>query len=234
MAAHVWSNPRFPGRSDFGAAKTGSSIKSEMEVDSDLQCPICLELYSYPIILPCSHVLCRAPCAEQLFDFNFIRCPVCRDNCYVSGGIGSLPRVIALENIIHRFKQKQIFQKENENVTSNQCVKKSENCDMQQSEANERKYNRKQKSPKTGHSTEPKTNTSPQNSPAHQVITTQRNDTSKLGNSLCSQHSNNVLSLFCNDCSSLCCSSCEGIGGPHRDHTTVSMETAYMNIKVKC
>nr|KAG5692793.1 hypothetical protein BaRGS_002923 [Batillaria attramentaria] len=31
-------------------------------------------------------------CCENLFDFNFIRCPVCRENCYISGGIGSLPR----------------------------------------------------------------------------------------------------------------------------------------------
>lgn len=79
----------------------------DVDVDNDLQCPICLELYTYPIILPCSHVLCRSPCAEHLFDFNFIRCPVCRDNCYVSGGIGSLPRVIALENIIERYKNEQ-------------------------------------------------------------------------------------------------------------------------------
>jgi hypothetical protein len=79
-----------------------------MDVDDDLQCPVCLELYSYPIILPCSHVLCREPCAEHLFDFNFIRCPVCRDNCYVSGGISSLPRVIALENIISRYKDNQL------------------------------------------------------------------------------------------------------------------------------
>ena len=77
----------------------------DVDVDNDLQCPICLELYTFPIILPCSHVLCRKPCAEHLFDFNFIRCPVCRDNCYVSGGINSLPRVIALENIIERYKK---------------------------------------------------------------------------------------------------------------------------------
>nr|KAG5704765.1 hypothetical protein BaRGS_005221 [Batillaria attramentaria] len=32
-------------------------------------------------------------CCENLFDFNFIRCPVCRENCYISGGIGSLPRI---------------------------------------------------------------------------------------------------------------------------------------------
>lgn len=91
----------------LSAPSMNSSVTMDVDVDNDLQCPICLELYTYPIILPCSHVLCRTPCAEQLFDFNFIRCPVCRDNCYVSGGISSLPRVIALENIIERYKSEQ-------------------------------------------------------------------------------------------------------------------------------
>ena len=91
----------------LASSKLNNSLTMDVDVDNDLQCPICLELYTYPIILPCSHVLCRAPCAEHLFDFNFIRCPVCRDNCYISGGIGSLPRVIALENIIERYKNEQ-------------------------------------------------------------------------------------------------------------------------------
>ncbi|XP_045161107.1 E3 ubiquitin-protein ligase Midline-1-like isoform X2 [Mercenaria mercenaria] len=91
----------------ISSSNLNTSVTMDVDVDNDLQCPICLELYTYPIILPCSHVLCRSPCAEQLFDFNFIRCPVCRDNCYVSGGISSLPRVIALENIIERYKSEQ-------------------------------------------------------------------------------------------------------------------------------
>ncbi|KAK7094223.1 hypothetical protein V1264_007873 [Littorina saxatilis] len=82
-----------PGDSDF-----------PREVYNDLRCPICLEFFKHPIILPCSHVLCRSPCTEHLFDFNFIRCPVCRENCYISGGIGSLPRVIALESIIEKYR----------------------------------------------------------------------------------------------------------------------------------
>ena len=80
------------------------SSEFPMEVYNDLMCPICLEFFKHPVILPCSHVLCRSPCAEHLFDFNFIRCPVCRENCYVSGGIGSLPRVIALESIIEKYR----------------------------------------------------------------------------------------------------------------------------------
>ncbi|KAK3720286.1 hypothetical protein RRG08_007907 [Elysia crispata] len=75
-----------------------------MEVIQDLTCPICLEFYTYPIILPCSHVLCRRPCAENIFEVNFIRCPVCRDNCYITGGITSLPRVIPLESIIEKVR----------------------------------------------------------------------------------------------------------------------------------
>ena len=97
--------PSFVSRSGKLQLPFDKSVTMDVDVDNDLQCPICLELYTYPIILPCSHVLCRKPCAEHLFDFNFIRCPVCRDNCYVSGGINSLPRVIALENIIERYKK---------------------------------------------------------------------------------------------------------------------------------
>ena len=70
----------------------------------ELQCPVCLELLTWPIILPCSHILCKSPCAERLFVHGFVRCPVCRDNSFVSGGIQNLPRVISLENIIERFQ----------------------------------------------------------------------------------------------------------------------------------
>ena len=70
----------------------------------ELQCPVCLELFSCPVILPCSHVLCRSPCAERLLNHGFVRCPVCRDNSYISDGVQSLPRVISLENIISRLK----------------------------------------------------------------------------------------------------------------------------------
>lgn len=73
------------------------------EILQELQCPICLEFYNYPVILPCAHILCRSPCAERLFgNGNFVKCPVCRDNSFVSGGVSHLPRVISLENIIEK------------------------------------------------------------------------------------------------------------------------------------
>ncbi|XP_074654156.1 E3 ubiquitin-protein ligase Midline-1-like [Tubulanus polymorphus] len=71
------------------------------DMKSELLCPICLDLYKVPIILPCSHILCHE-CTSQLFNQNFVKCPVCRDRSYVTGGVDTLPRVITLENIIHR------------------------------------------------------------------------------------------------------------------------------------
>lgn len=73
-------------------------------VEGELRCPVCLELFECPIILPCSHILCRTPCAERLFVRESIRCPVCRDNSFVTGGVASLPRVISLEHIIEQFR----------------------------------------------------------------------------------------------------------------------------------
>lgn len=84
---------------------SGRLLKMDDELASELQCPVCLDLLTWPIILPCSHVLCRSPCADRLFDHGFVRCPVCRDNSFVSGGIGNLPRVISLEHIIERLQR---------------------------------------------------------------------------------------------------------------------------------
>ena len=73
-------------------------------VVDELMCPICLEFFTHPVILPCSHILCKSPCAERLFNHGFVRCPVCRDNSFVSGGLECLPRVISLEHIIDRYR----------------------------------------------------------------------------------------------------------------------------------
>ena len=72
------------------------------DIAGELRCPVCLEFYQAPVVFPCAHVLCRAPCAERLFEGNFVKCPVCRENSFVSGGIDNLPRVLLLENIIDR------------------------------------------------------------------------------------------------------------------------------------
>ena len=77
----------------------------------ELRCPICLDLFTAPIVLPCSHVLCQEPCASRLFHSGFIRCPVCRDTSFVIGGLRTLPRVISLDHIIQVCKEAQLKRK---------------------------------------------------------------------------------------------------------------------------
>ena len=223
-----------------------SPLRSSMDVDIDLQCPICLELFNYPIILPCSHVLCRSPCAEHLFDFNFIRCPVCRDNCYVSGGISSLPRVLALENIIERYKTERATQNAKEerkhsicsshdtsftSVTENDIL--SVVCNLCSNSSREKavkscldcnasycanclKISHPNKDPFT----------------SHELVTPRRDakDLNQSDSSLCSCHGESAT-LFCKDCSQTCCVRCR-TDGRHSAHALIAVEEAYSDMKV--
>ena len=213
--------------------------------ENDLQCPICLELFNYPIILPCSHVLCRSPCAEHLFDFNFIRCPVCRDNCYVSGGINSLPRVIVLENIVQRYKQNQ-SQREKE-VTSKRSVDvlqdsasacasilvDGDEFDLSLLDSNI--------SQNTSAGTAKRSCLEPLNASLPNVETFSSFDldlprfnpeASFSINGLCSIHSNVPVTYFCQECRHTCCSNCTKMER-HAGHTMLLVDEAYQSMKVR-
>ncbi|XP_067305465.1 E3 ubiquitin-protein ligase TRIM35-like [Pseudorasbora parva] len=49
---------------------------SEISED-DLQCPVCCDIFSDPVLLSCSHSVCRA-CYQQMCTRGFQECPVCR------------------------------------------------------------------------------------------------------------------------------------------------------------
>ena len=84
--------------------------QSSREMESLLQCPICIETFSKPVvILPCQHNLCRQ-CAEDCFDQRGTRfginggrfkCPTCRYEVILDRhGIFGLPRNLLIEQII--------------------------------------------------------------------------------------------------------------------------------------
>lgn len=98
-----------------------------MEVE--LTCPVCLDLYQRPIVLPCSHNLCT-PCARKILEPNGapkvwakwvkenrsadykshldpdVKCPTCRRKIpFDPRGVDGLPRNLILENVIERFKE---------------------------------------------------------------------------------------------------------------------------------
>ncbi|KAL2096823.1 hypothetical protein ACEWY4_006030 [Coilia grayii] len=90
-------------------------------LEKQLICPICLEIFSKPVvILPCQHNLCRK-CANDIFQASNpylasrssavgsggrFRCPSCRHEVVLDRhGVYGLQRNLLVENIIDMFKQ---------------------------------------------------------------------------------------------------------------------------------
>uniref|UniRef100_A0A3B3WD73 Tripartite motif containing 55a n=1 Tax=Poecilia mexicana TaxID=48701 RepID=A0A3B3WD73_9TELE len=91
-------------------------------LEKQLVCPICLEMFSKPVvILPCQHNLCRK-CANDVFQASNpylssrtgstvtsggrFRCPSCRHEVVLDRhGVYGLQRNLLVENIIDMYKQ---------------------------------------------------------------------------------------------------------------------------------
>ncbi|XP_066497093.1 E3 ubiquitin-protein ligase TRIM63 [Hoplias malabaricus] len=92
---------------------TPNSMES---LEKQLSCPICLDMFTKPVvILPCQHNLCRG-CASDLYDsrnpYRFsggvFRCPTCRFEVVLDRhGVHGLQRNLLVENIIDIYKQQQ-------------------------------------------------------------------------------------------------------------------------------
>ncbi|XP_066302978.1 RING finger protein nhl-1-like [Branchiostoma lanceolatum] len=52
----------------------------EQQIEQLLTCPVCLDRYKRPKILPCQHTFCQDPCLQQLADpvRRKVKCPECR------------------------------------------------------------------------------------------------------------------------------------------------------------
>uniref|UniRef100_A0A7N6BQ32 Tripartite motif-containing protein 54 n=1 Tax=Anabas testudineus TaxID=64144 RepID=A0A7N6BQ32_ANATE len=93
---------------------SSSSIMESLE--KQLVCPICLEMFTKPVvILPCQHNLCRK-CANDVFQVRAtgstvtsggrFRCPSCRHEVVLDRhGVYGLQRNLLVENIIDMYKQ---------------------------------------------------------------------------------------------------------------------------------
>ncbi|XP_075958566.1 tripartite motif containing 101 [Anarhichas minor] len=100
-----------------GGGAEGDAALATLE--KQLICPICLELFSKPVvILPCQHNLCRK-CANELYQPSLFQarttmqvksgrfhCPSCRHEVVLDRhGVYSLQRNLLVENIIDVYKQ---------------------------------------------------------------------------------------------------------------------------------
>ena len=79
---------------------------SLVELEEQLKCPVCLELYTDPKILPCHHSFCQE-CLEKLSkkkeasgDTYYLSCPTCRQCTKVPReGVGAFPVAFHLNNL---------------------------------------------------------------------------------------------------------------------------------------
>ncbi|XP_062247138.1 E3 ubiquitin/ISG15 ligase TRIM25-like [Platichthys flesus] len=83
-----------------------SLSKPEEQLVHELSCPICLQFYSNPVVLPCGHNYCRA-CISKSVDVTdkcgetLPRCPECREEFE---GAGSLQKNFKLCGIIEGYQ----------------------------------------------------------------------------------------------------------------------------------
>lgn len=80
-------------------------------MEDELTCPVCLELYADPLLLPCSHSICKK-CLHDIIENRYkagkdgLDCPSCRKSHSISRSkLGKLPRNLALENIVFRYQE---------------------------------------------------------------------------------------------------------------------------------
>ncbi|XP_054617860.1 tripartite motif-containing protein 54 isoform X2 [Dunckerocampus dactyliophorus] len=112
-------------RGGRGAAAGGSGGASMENLEKQLMCPVCLEMFSKPVvILPCQHNLCRK-CANDIFQSSNpawqtrssssvaasgsrFRCPSCRHEVVLDRhGVYGLQRNLLVENIIDVYRRQE-------------------------------------------------------------------------------------------------------------------------------
>ncbi|XP_019717085.1 tripartite motif-containing protein 35-like [Hippocampus comes] len=71
------------------------------QVEDNLQCPLCLEIFRDPVLLPCSHSFCSACLRQWRREKGDLSCPVCRAE------FASMdpPLNLALKNVCEAFSQ---------------------------------------------------------------------------------------------------------------------------------
>ncbi|CAI9171225.1 unnamed protein product [Rangifer tarandus platyrhynchus] len=104
-----------------------------------LSCPVCMELFTPPVLLlSCSHNFCKQCLELVLVNQNCTHvngqfcCPVCRKVIYLRGrGIDKLQRNILAENILEKFKEElETLRTKEQNQLAQTCEKHGETVNL--------------------------------------------------------------------------------------------------------
>ncbi len=81
----------------------GNATYAADQVEQLLKCPVCLDRFNQPKILPCQHTFCKSPCLEGLVDrySRTLKCPECRVEHFVPrNGAGGFPNNRTITNFL--------------------------------------------------------------------------------------------------------------------------------------
>uniref|UniRef100_A0A670II61 E3 ubiquitin-protein ligase Midline-1 n=1 Tax=Podarcis muralis TaxID=64176 RepID=A0A670II61_PODMU len=218
-------------------------------LESELTCPICLELFEDPLLLPCAHSLCFncahrilvSHCAtnESVESITAFQCPTCR---YVitlnQRGLDGLKRNVTLQNIIDRFQKASVSgpnspsETRRERAFDSNSMSSSEKvlcqfCDQDPA----------QEAVKTcvtcevSYCEECLKATHPNKKPftGHRLI--EPIPDSHIRGLMCLEHEDEKVNMYCVTDDQLICALCKLVGR-HRDHQVAALSERYDKLKV--
>ncbi|XP_058886103.1 E3 ubiquitin-protein ligase Midline-1 isoform X1 [Acipenser ruthenus] len=218
-------------------------------LESELTCPICLELFEDPLLLPCAHSLCFS-CAHRILvshctsnepveSISAFQCPTCR---YVitlnQRGLEGLKRNVTLQNIIDRFQKASVSRPNSPSETrrerafdGNTMTTSSEKVQCQFCDQDP-----PQDAVKTCVTCEVSycedclKATHPNKKPftGHRLI--EPIPDSHLRGLMCLEHEDEKVNMYCVTDEQLICSLCKLVGR-HRDHQVAALSDRYEKLK---
>ncbi|XP_077123023.1 E3 ubiquitin/ISG15 ligase TRIM25-like [Ranitomeya variabilis] len=179
----------------------------------ELECSICLTLYTDPVTLRCGHNFCR-DCIDQVLNTRDgsgdYSCPECREKFQ---GRPALIRNITLSNVVENFRSTEPHQEEITGICCTYCfhspvpaVKSCLHCEASLCEKHLKLHSK---------------------SPEH-VLT---DPSTSLENRKCSAHKK-ILEYYCTEDAACICVSCSLVG-EHRGHRVETLDEASEKKKVK-
>ncbi|XP_029558953.1 E3 ubiquitin-protein ligase Midline-1 isoform X3 [Salmo trutta] len=219
-------------------------------LESELTCPICLELFEDPLLLPCAHSLCFN-CAHRILvshctpnepvqSISAFQCPTCRYVITLSQrGLEGLKRNVTLQNIIDRFQKASVSgpnspsetRRERAALDSKAMTSPSERVQCQFCEQDP-----PQDAVKTcvtcevSYCDECLKATHPNKKPftGHRLIEPMPD--CHLRGLMCLEHEDEKVNMYCVTDEQLICALCKLVGR-HRDHQVAALSDRYEKLK---
>uniref|UniRef100_A0A4W5MDX9 E3 ubiquitin-protein ligase Midline-1 n=1 Tax=Hucho hucho TaxID=62062 RepID=A0A4W5MDX9_9TELE len=221
-------------------------------LESELTCPICLELFEDPLLLPCAHSLCFN-CAHRILishcspnepvqSINAFQCPTCRYAITLNQrGLEGLKRNVTLQNIIDRFQKASVSGPNSPSETRRERVAPdgtAMTCPSETVQCQFCEQDPPQDAVKTcvtcevSYCDECLKATHPNKKPftSHRLIEPMPD--CHIRGLMCLEHEDEKVNMYCVTDEQLICALCKLVGR-HRDHQVAALSDRYEKLKVR-